>query len=178
MIDRYDTFGRTMSLRQMMDRLLEDAFIMPRSGQAGDGSPMSAALNVYEEGDNLVVEAQMPGMRPEDVNVTFERGTLTIRSETKSEEERKDRNYLIREHRRGSFSRSITLPQSVDPDNAKATFENGMLRLTFPKSQQARPRRIQVSTGGQQAMPSGGQTSDGQAGSRPMSTAGATGGEA
>lgn len=162
MIDRYDPFGRTMSLRQMMDRLLEDAFIMPRSGQSGgEGGPMQTAVNVYEEGDNLVVEAQLPGIRPEDVDVTFERGTLSIRGQTKQEQERKERNYIVREHRRGSFTRSISLPESVDPDGAQATFEHGMLRLTFPKSQRARPRKIQVSTGGQSSTPPS-QTIEGQ----------------
>ena len=61
MIERYDPFGRTMSLRQMMDRLMEDAFIMPRGGQAGGMG--SAAMDVYEEGDNLIVEAHLPGVK-------------------------------------------------------------------------------------------------------------------
>jgi len=165
MIERYDPFGRTMSLRQMMDRLMEDAFVMPRGQAAGtDGGAMSAALNVFEEGDNIVVEAQLPGLRPEDIDVTVERGTLIIRGETKAEEERKERNYIIREHRRGSFARSVTLPETVDPDACQASFENGILRLTFPKSQQARPRRIQVSTGsGRAAMPAGSQGGTGTA---------------
>lgn len=174
MIDRYDPFGRTMSLRQMMDRILEDAFVMPRGGQSagGDGGQLTTALNVYEEGDDLIVEAQLPGLRPEDVEVTVERGTLTIRGETKADEERKERNYLIREHRRGTFSRSVTLPETVDPDAAKATFEHGMLRLTFPKSQQARPRRIQVAVGGSQPSTSAGGSSSLQGSSQPSMQSG------
>lgn len=155
MIERYEPFGRTMSLRQMMDRLMEDAFIMPREGQT---TPVgSAALNVYEEGENLVVEAQLPGMKPEDIDVSVERGTLTIRGETKTDEERKERNYLVREHRRGSFVRSMRLPDTVDPDAVQATFEDGVLRLTFPKSEQAKPRRIEIPSGGQQALAGKGQ---------------------
>jgi HSP20 family protein len=145
-IERYDPFGRTMSLRQMMDRLMEDAFVMPRGGQAAAAG--SAALDVYEEGDNLVVEAQLPGVKPDDIDVSVERGTLTIRGETKAEEERRERNYLIREQRMGSFSRSLHLPESVDTDACQATFENGVLRLTFPKAERAKPRRIQVASGG------------------------------
>ena len=103
MIERYDPFGRAMSLRQMMDSLLSDAFVMPRDEQ---GSPAgSAPLNMYEEGDTLVVEAGLPGMKPEDIDVNVERGMLTIRGESKSEHERKERNYLVREQRTGSFSR-------------------------------------------------------------------------
>jgi HSP20 family protein len=156
MIERYDPFGRLMSLRQMMDRLMEDAFIVPREGQpTGMGS---TALNVYEEGDNLVVEAQLPGMKPEDIDVSVERGVLTIRGQTKAEEERKERNYLVREHRTGSFVRSVRLPETADPDKAQATFENGVLRLAFPRIEQAKPRRIQVGSGGQQALAGEGQT--------------------
>ena len=148
MIERYDPFGRAMSLRQMMDSLLSDAFVMPRDAQ---GSPAgSAPLNMYEEGDTLVVEAGLPGMKPEDVDVNVERGMLTIRSESKSENERKERNYLVREQRTGSFTRSVRLPEAYDADACQATFEDGVLRLTFPKSEQAKPRRIQISGGGQQ----------------------------
>jgi HSP20 family protein len=76
----------------------------------------SVALNVYEEGDNLVVEAPLPGMKPEDVDVNIERGMLTIRGEMKAEEER---NYIIREQRRGSFSRTLQLPSTVDTKPAE-----------------------------------------------------------
>jgi HSP20 family protein len=150
MIERYDPFGRAMSLRQMMDRLLEDAFIVPREGQMTAAG--SAPLNVYEEGDNVVVEAQLPGTKPEDIDVRVERGTLTIRAETKADEERQERSYLVREHRRGTLERSLRLPETVDPDACQASFENGVLRLTFPRSEQAKPRRISVTAGGQQAL--------------------------
>jgi HSP20 family protein len=148
MIDRYDPFGRALSLRQLMDGLLSDAVVMPRDAQ---GTPAgSALLNMYEEGDTLVVEAGLPGITPEDVAVNVERGMLTIRGEAKSENERKERTYLVREQRTGSLSRTIRLPAMYDADACQATFEDGVLRLTFPKSEQARPRRIPISGGGQQ----------------------------
>jgi len=149
MIDRYDPFGRAMSLRQMMDSLLADAFVMPRDAQSSPAG--SAPLNMYEEGDTRVVEAGLPGIKPEDVDVNVERGTLTIRSESKSENEHKERNYLVREQRTGSFSRTVRLPETYDADACQATFEDGVLRLKFPKSEQARPRRIQISSGGPHA---------------------------
>jgi HSP20 family protein len=160
MIERYDPFGRAMSLRQMMDSLLSDAFVMPRDGQ--DSPAGSAPLNMYEEGDTLVVEAGLPGMKPEDVDVNVERGMLTIRGESKSEHERKERNYLVREQRTGSFTRSVRLPDTYDADACEATFEDGVLRLKFPKSEQARPRRIQIAGGGQQS----GQPQTGSGGAR------------
>ena len=133
MIDRYQPFGQTMGLRQVMDRLLEDAFVMPRGGDGqGWGGP---ALNVYEEGDQLTVEAQLPGLKPEDLEINVEQGVLTIGGQTTTDEERKERNYLVREHRTGRFSRSLRLPATYDTDACTATFEQGMLKLAFPKSE-------------------------------------------
>ena len=161
MIDRYDSFSRPLSLRQMLDRLLEDAFVMPGGGQSAGGQQSGArvAMDVYEEGDNLVVEAQLPGFEPEDIDINIERGTLTIRGQSKTEEERNERNYLIREHRAGSFMRSIQLPETVNADAADARFEHGVLRLTFPWAEQHQPRRIKVQAGSQSAI---GAASDGR----------------
>ena len=155
MTDRYDNFSRPLSLRQMLDRLLEDAFVMPRSGMGQIASLGGPALNAYEEGDHYVVEAQLPGIKPEDINVSIEQGVLTIGGETKAEEERQDRTYLIREHRAGRFSRSLRLPESVDPDAVQASYEQGVLRLTLPKAERAKARRIQIGTGQQQSLGGG-----------------------
>ena len=152
MIDRYDPFGRAMGLRQMMDRLMEDAIVMPRQGAAGGGGP---SVDVYEEADNLVVEAQLPGFTPENLDVNVERGVLTISGQTEAEEERKERNYLLREKRSGRFARSLQLPPAYAADPSQATFEHGVLRLVFPKTEEAKPRRIQLSGTGQPAMTSG-----------------------
>ncbi len=157
MLDRHDPFGRALGLRQVMDRLLEDAFVMPRGG--GDGQGWGGpALNVYEDGDTLVVEAQLPGLKPEDLDINVEQGVLTISGQTKAEEERKERNYLIREHRTGRFSRSLRLPATYNSDACQANFEHGVLRLEFPKSEAAKPRRIQIGSS-QPAMTSGKSTS-------------------
>lgn len=150
MIDRDDPFGRAMGLRQMMDRLLEDAFVMPRQGGDGGGP----ALDVYEEDDTLVVEAHVSGFKPDDLAINVEQGVLTISGQAKAEQERKERNYLVRELRAGRFSRSLRLPATYDADACTARFEDGVLRLVFPKSEAAKPRRIEIG-GGQQAMVSG-----------------------
>ena len=150
MIDRYDPFGRATSLRRMMDRLLEDAFVMPR--EEGPGSWGDPALDVYEEGDNLVVEAHLPGVKPDDLDVNVERGVLTISGSTAAEQERTERNYLLREKRSGRFTRALQLPSGYEAENCQASFEHGVLRLVFPKAEQARPRRIQIGGGGQPAI--------------------------
>jgi HSP20 family protein len=157
MIERHDPFGRTMSLRQLMDRLVEDAVIMPREGAAGGGP----ALDAYEERDNLVIEAQLPGVEPDDIDVNVERGVLTISGRTEAEEERTERNYLLREKRSGRFTRSLQLPPTYTAEPSEATFEHGVLRLVFPKAEEAKPRRIQIGGGGRRGMTSGrGQTEE------------------
>jgi HSP20 family protein len=153
MLDRHDALGRAMGLRQVMDRLLEDAFVMPRDGDGQSwGGP---ALNVYEEGDRLTVEAQVPGVKPDDLDINVEQGVLTISGQTTTEEERKERNYFVREHRTGRFSRSLRLPATYDTENCTASFAQGVLRLEFPKSEAAKPRRIQIGGGAQPAVASG-----------------------
>jgi len=148
MIDRHGPGGQPMGLRQVMDRLLEDAVIAPRQG--GTGSWSGPALDVYEEGDNLTVEAQLPGLKSDDIDVNVERGVLTISGRTAAEPESQGRNYLVREQRAGQFSRSLQLPATYTADPSEATFEHGILRLVFPKSEQAKPRRIQLNTGAKQ----------------------------
>jgi HSP20 family protein len=154
MIDRHVAWGQPMGLRQVMDRLLEDAFVAPRQGGATGWS--GPTLDVYEEADNLVVEAQLPGFKPDDIDVHVERGVLTISGRTTAESEPQGRHYLLRERHVGQFSRSLQLPASYTADPSQASYEHGILRLVFPKSEQAKPRRIQLSTGtSQQAMTNG-----------------------
>jgi len=152
MIDRYEPLGRTMRLRHVMDRLLEDAFVAPGAG-APTGCP---SLDLYEENDSLIVEAHLPGMKPDDIVVSVENGVLTICGEMKAEEER---NYLLREKRSGRFSRSLQLPPTYAPDPSEARVEHGELRLAFPKAESAKPRRIQISTTGQKGATNGPQKS-------------------
>src|SRR5688572_14061051 len=94
-LDRHAPFGQPLSLRQMMDRLVEHAFVAPPGPSGQEGSVGGPALNAYDEGDHVVVEAQLPGMKPEDIEVSIEQGVLTIQGETKAEEERQERTYLI-----------------------------------------------------------------------------------
>ena len=145
MFDRHGPGGQPMGLRQVMDRLLEDAVIAPRQGGAAGWS--GPALDVYEDSDNLTVEAQLPGLQPDAIDVHVERGVLTISGRTTAEPESQGRNYLVREQRAGQFSRSLQLPATYTADPSQATYEQGILRLVFPKSEQAKPRRIQLNTG-------------------------------
>ena len=148
MIDRSGMQGgQAASLRQIMDRLLQDAVVMPTAaGGPGDGG--GPALDVYEEGDTLVIEAHVPGFHPDNFEINVERGVLTLSGQAPAEQGSEGRHYLLREGRVGRFSRSLQLPASYAQDPSQATYQQGILRLVFPKSEEAKPRRIQVTTGG------------------------------
>jgi HSP20 family protein len=141
LVRRTNPFGELISLRTAMDRLFEDSFVRPGNGT---GSERGLALDMYSTADSLVIEAALPGVKPEDVDVTVLGETLTISANTSAEQSREDDGYSYREIRRGSYSRTVTLPNALKTDAATATFENGLLRLSFPKAEEAKPRQIQI----------------------------------
>ena len=143
------TLAPSLSLRQIMDRLVESAFVAPPVPAGNDGGVNSPALNAYEEGDFLVVEAQVPGMKPEDIDVSIEQGMLTIRGKPQAEQEHEERTYLSHEYQLGGFSRSVQLPETVDSDGVTATYEHGVLRLTLPKAARTMIQHIRITPGDQ-----------------------------
>jgi HSP20 family protein len=143
-IRRPSRFGDVMTLRQAMDRLFDDDF-RPFNWASGALSGPALPLDVTTDADALTVQAALPGIKPDDVEITVENGTLTISGKTQEERSGDEGSYLVQEIRRGSFSRSMTLPQGLEPDKADATFENGMLTLRIPKAEQLKPRQIRIS---------------------------------
>jgi HSP20 family protein len=142
---RPSPFGELLSLRQAMDRLFEDSFVRPTGWSPSALDSRTLPVDVSMSSDELVVEAQLPGLKPDDVEITLENGTLTIRGETAADREERNDDYLVREIRRGTFSRSITLPNGLQADNASASFENGTLTLRIPKAEEVKPRQIRIS---------------------------------
>ena len=176
-----------LSLRQIMDRLVEHTFV-PASGPVGQdafvpapgpvaktGSVGGPALNAYGEGDQVVVEAQLPGMQREDIDVQIEQGVLTIQGETKAAEDGTARNYLIREHQMGPFTRSLRLPESVDADAVQATYADGVLRLTLPRAERTKAHRIQIEVGDQKSVNGAQATAQGTKGPSKSGVASRTG---
>jgi HSP20 family protein len=148
-ITRYDPLGEMVSLRSAMDRLFEDSFVSPlswRTISGGDG--INPAIDVHETPDELVVTAALPGMRADDVDITMTGQTLTLRGEFKASEDIKQEQYLYRERRFGSFSRTLQLPTRVQGDQAKADFTDGILTLTIPKAEEVKPRQIRINANG------------------------------
>lgn len=144
-LTRWEPVRETMTLRDAMDRLFDDAFTRPfslmRDGGANWSSP---AIDMYQTDNEVVVKAAVPGFKADEVQINVTGDVLTIKGESKHEEEKKDRSWQIREHRWGAFERSITLPTGVISDRATADFENGILTITLPKSEKVKPRTITV----------------------------------
>jgi HSP20 family protein len=133
------------TMRQVMDRMLDDDFFrLPSVWERNGGEVASLALDVAEKEDAYVVKASLPGVNPEDVDITLAENVLTIRGETKADNDIKQENYHLRERRFGSFMRSITLPNAVDADKIEALNENGVLTLVLPKAESVKPRKIEV----------------------------------
>ncbi len=142
-IVRWDPFGELVSLREAMNRLFEDSFVRPSAAPAiGVGRVLP--VDVYQTDNEYVVKAALPGVKPEDVDISVTNGMLTIKGETKEETEVKRENYLLQERRFGSFYRELALPTEVEADRAEATFENGVLTLKLPKSEKVKPKAIKV----------------------------------
>jgi HSP20 family protein len=143
-LTRFDPFSEMVTLRQAMDRLFEDSFVSPVTLRTVNGEGSSPALDVHQTGDEIVVTAALPGLKPEDVEITITGQTLSIRGEFKADEAVERDQYLYRERRYGAFHRQLQLPVRVQGDAATATFEDGVLTLSIPKSEEVKPRQIQV----------------------------------
>jgi HSP20 family protein len=151
---RYDPFSDMITLRQAMDRLFEDSFVSPLSWRNVNGESMSPALDVHQTPDEIVVTAALPGLKPEDVDITITGQTLSIRGEFKADEEVTRDQYLYRERRYGSFNRQLQLPVRTKGDAASATFDNGVLTLRIPKAEEVKPRQIEVKAAPKKVEPS------------------------
>ena len=146
-IERWEPFKEMMSLREAMNRLVEDSFIRPGTWLTPfDVDALGVAMDVIETKDNIIVKASVPGIKPEDIDVSVTGDVLTIKGETASEEKIEQGSYLRQERRFGKFERSLTLPTLVTADKADAKFEHGVLTLTLPKAEQAKPKSIKVKT--------------------------------
>ena len=137
---RPSPFSELVTLRQAMDRLFDDTVFRPFTGP----DLARLQLDVKSTADALEVVAELPGAKPEDVEITIENGTLTIRAEDRSERTDEQGDWLVREISHGNVMRAVTLPTGLEADKADATFENGVLRLRIPRAEQAKPRQIQI----------------------------------
>jgi HSP20 family protein len=130
------------TFRSAFDRLFDEATFRPLTW--GNFAESRLPLDITSTEDAITVEAPLPGIRPEDVEITVHQDTLTISVKEQAERENREGERIYREVRRSSGSRTLTLPSGLDIDRAAASFENGMLRLDIPRAEQAKPRQIPV----------------------------------
>ena len=142
---RWSPMQELPTLRDAMDQLFAQSVVRP-NGWAGNGFQATLPLDVYAEGDNFVIEAALPGVDPDAVNVSVLANQVTISGEypTAAPE---GRQYLFRERGTGRFERTIYLPTDLNADQTEARYEHGMLRLVLPKAESAKPRRISLTAG-------------------------------
>jgi HSP20 family protein len=153
-VPRWEPFNEVFPLRDVMSRLMESAYINPRSGLGGGGQQL--AMDVYETPEGLVVRAAIPGVSPDRVDVSWERGTLTIRGtvpEPAPGGDAEKGTWHLRETFHGEFARSLQLAGAFDPEGAEAEYENGILTLRVPRSEAAKPRQIRVKSVGNPGQP-------------------------
>jgi HSP20 family protein len=148
-LTRWQPIRELVTLRNDMDNLMERFFAEPFFGNAPtwsqrNGGAWHLALDVAEEADHYLVKASIPGINPNDLEITLTDNVLTIKGETKEEHAAKETNWHVRERRYGTFLRSVTLPAPVEADKVEATNEYGVLTLRIPKAEAVKAKKIAV----------------------------------
>ena len=131
------------SLLSRMEQLFEDSLAEREDGGLSFGA-WNPRVNMYEKGDNILIDAELPGLRKEDIDVSIEDHRLTLRGERKEEKETKEEDFYRRERSYGSFTRSLNLPNSVATNKVEASYKDGVLHVKLPKTEQAKGKHIAV----------------------------------
>jgi HSP20 family protein len=146
-------FRGPATLQEQINRVFGD--MVGRAGEESNLTPWAPTVDIYETEHELVVKADLPEVNPQDLDIRVENNILTIRGERKFENKVNEENYLRVERAYGSFSRSFSLANSVKSDAIRADYQNGVLTLSIPKREEAKPKQIKVNVGTQQAMAAG-----------------------
>ena len=144
LLKRWEPFAERRSMETELDRmwrhLFRPAYTWPRHWAHGG----RVDVDLYQDADNLRVRAAIPGVNPEDMDVTISEHTLTIHGESKLEKEVKEEDYLHRERQSGAVRRVVALPRGLNAEKAEATYENGILTVTIPKTEEGKPKALKV----------------------------------
>ncbi len=141
-IARWEPFRRATSLQDQVNRLFND--VLERGGEESSLTAWAPSVDIYETEHELVVKADLPEVDPKDLDIRVENNILTIRGERKFEKKVNEENYLRVERSYGSFARSFTLANTVNSEAIKADYQNGVLTLSIPKREEAKPKQIKV----------------------------------
>lgn len=146
MLTRWDPFRELNSLQREMNRLFQD---FTHAGETDlTTTTFAPPVDIYEDEHAITVKMEVPGVDQKDIDVRLENNTLTIKGERKFEQEEKEENFHRIERRYGAFSRSFTLPNTVNPDDVHADYDNGLLKIRLGKRAEARPKQVKINVGG------------------------------
>jgi HSP20 family protein len=152
-IVRWDPFREVVSLQSRLNSLFQDYSRVQSDGETLTAASFAPPVDIYEDDQKLVLKLEVPGVKEDDLDIQVEGRTLTVRGERKFSSEEKQENFHRVEHRYGTFARSFTLPNSVDAENVKATYNAGLLELSLAKKAEAKPRQIKIGAGSETPKP-------------------------
>jgi HSP20 family protein len=149
-VTRWDPFREFTTLQDRMNRLFRDSY--GDRDEALATSTFAPAVDVYEDEHNITLNIEVPGIEEKDIDVRVENNTLTVHGERKFEKEQKEENFRRVERQYGSFTRSFTLPNTVDTESIQANYDKGVLKIQLAKKAEAKPKQIKVSVGSQKSI--------------------------
>src|ERR671915_548611 len=145
-LQRWDPFNELRRMQETMNHLWRGFGASTTEGQ--EMETWAVPLDMVQHGDNFIIRASLPGVNPDNIDVSIEDNVLTIRGQSAHESEHKEGNYLMQERRSGSFYRALRLPDTVDTDQAHPFYEHGVLSITIPKVESKKAKQLKVSVGG------------------------------
>ncbi|MCU1297574.1 MAG: heat shock protein Hsp20 [Acidobacteriaceae bacterium] len=151
-ITRWDPFREFSTLQDRMDRLFRDSYGSEGGNEALTTTSFAPPVDVYEDEHNVTLKIEVPGIDEKDVDVRIENNTLTVHGERKFEKEEKEENFRRVERQYGSFTRSFTLPTTVDPEQVQADYVKGILKIKLAKRAEAKPKQIKVNVGSEKTL--------------------------
>jgi HSP20 family protein len=143
-LTRWDPFRDLSILQERMNRVFEDAGRGWRSDEPSSTTTWSPAVDIYETENEIIVQAELPGVDRKDISLNLEKNVLTLKGERRFEKETKQENYHRIERSYGGFSRAFSIPAVVDEDKIRADYKDGILKIGLPKKEQVKPKQIQI----------------------------------
>src|SRR5664279_2964639 len=153
-LTRWEPFREFSTLQDRINRVFRDSYSAAGQDESLTTSSFAPAVDVYEDEHKVSLKIEVPGIDEKDIDVRVENNTLTVHGERKIEKEEKEENYRRVERQYGSFTRTFTLPTTVDTENVAAVYDKGVLKVKLAKKQEAKPKQIKVNVGGQKTLES------------------------
>ena len=152
LLTRWDPFREFVTIQDRMNRLFRDSYGTQGPEEALTNTTFAPPVDVYEDEHNVTLKIEVPGIDEKDIDVRIENNTLTVHGERKYEKEEKEENYRRVERQYGSFTRTFTLPTTVDQESVQADYDKGVLKIKLAKKAEAKPKQIKVNVGSQKTL--------------------------